>query len=196
MTLKRLFSSLVAASSVSVCSITEAQAETNGSVDLGVDASPTVGDISSRLKTGWDINLRRGSEFDNGLGLFREFTFNNLGVRDSVLQQLQLRNGTGRVFSLTAGPIWRLPVASIPHGYVLGSLGWYRRRVELATPTVGIVNVIDQDAFGANADGGLLFPFGDSASAFVEVRYHYARTTPTATTLVPVSFGVRFTGRQ
>ncbi|HVZ22209.1 MAG TPA: hypothetical protein VG871_14155 [Vicinamibacterales bacterium] len=218
MTWKRLFGSVVAVSLVCLLSITQARAETNWSVDLGVGASATVGDISSRLRTGWDVDLRGGPAFDNGFGLFGEFTFNHLGVRDSVLQQLQVPNGTGRVFSLTAGPIWRFPIARMLHGYVLGSLGWYRRTVEFTAPTVGVIDVVDpwwgyigpvvvpanqvlgsvsEDAFGANAGGGLLFPFGDSgASAFVEVRYHYARTTPTATTLVPVSFGLRFTGRQ
>ena len=36
---------------------------------------------------------------------------------------------------------------------------------------------------------------GSRDSVFVEVRYHYANTKTTATTVVPVSFGIRLSGR-
>jgi hypothetical protein len=64
-------------------------------------------------------------------------------------------------------------------------------------PANQVLGSVSDNAFGANGGGGLLFALGDSGvSAFVEVRYHYARTSPTSTTVVPVSFGLRFTGQH
>ncbi len=56
------------------------------------------------------------------------------------------------------------------------------------------------DAFGGNAGGGLSVDLGDSgdsgAAVFAKVRYHIANTKPTSTAIVPVSFGLRWTGRR
>jgi hypothetical protein len=120
------------------------------------------------------------------------------------------------MLSLTAGPMWRFPIAAKVDGYVLGGVGWYHRTVEFTQPTVGVIDVIDpwwgyigpvlvptnqvlgsvtKDAFGGNAGGGVSFALGESGAAvFAEVRYHYANTKPASTAIVPVSIGIRWTG--
>jgi hypothetical protein len=122
------------------------------------------------------------------------------------------------MWSLTVGPMWRFPIGGMVDGYVLGGVGWYRRTVEFTQPTVGVIDVIDpwwgyigpvfvptnqvlgsvtKDAFGGNAGGGVSVKLGESGAAvFAEVRYHYANTKPTSTAVVPVSFGLRLTGRR
>jgi len=194
-----------------------ASADQNWTFELGGGISPTVGDVSSRLNTGWNVDVRVGRELDSGFGVVGEFMFNGLAVSDQVLQTLQVPDGSARVWSLTAGPVWRFPIGNKAHGYLLGGIGWSRRTVEFTKPTVGVINVIDpwwgyigpvlvpanqilgsvtDDAFGGNVGGGASFPLGSSgASAFAEVRYYHANTSPTSTTLVPVTFGVRFTSK-
>ncbi|MGZ7031946.1 MAG: hypothetical protein ACXVIJ_08235 [Thermoanaerobaculia bacterium] len=34
------------------------------------------------------------------------------------------------------------------------------------------------------------------AELFAEVRYHYAHTAPTTTSIVPITFGLRFAGHR
>jgi hypothetical protein len=188
----------------------------NWTVDIGTGTSPTTGKISSRLTTGWNVDFRAGYEFNSGLGLVGDLMYSGLGVSHQVLQTLQVPNGDAHMWSLTAGPIWRFPVADNVHAYLLGGVGWYRRTVEFTQPTVGAIDVFDpwwgyigpvlvptnqvlgsvtKDALGANAGGGVSFSLGQSGAAvFAEVRYHFANTRPTVTTIVPVSFGVRWIG--
>jgi hypothetical protein len=183
-------------------------------VNLGAGASPTVGDIGSRLNSGWNMDVRAGRELTNGVGVFGDFTFSGLGVSDQVLQSLQVPNGTARVYSLTAGPMWKFPIGTRVNGHLLGGIGWARRTVEFTQPTLGVITVIDpwwgyvgpvlvpanqvlgsisDNAFATTVGGGLSVPLGDSgAAAFAEVRYQHANTSPTSTSLVPVTFGVRF----
>jgi opacity protein-like surface antigen len=187
-------------------------------VDFGAGSTPTTGEIHSRLTTGWNMDLRIGREFNNGFGLIGDLTYNGLGVSNEVLQSLQVPSGNARLWSLTAGPLWRFSTSENVHPYVLGGIGWYRRTVDFTQPTVGVVDVIDpwwgyvgsvlvpadqilgsvtKDSVGANVGGGVLFSLGGSGTAlFAEVRYHFANTKPTSTAIVPVTFGVRWAGRS
>jgi hypothetical protein len=186
------------------------------SVDVGVGPSPTVGDISSRLTNGWNINARAGYQFNDAFGLYGAIAYNGLGVTNQVLNALQVPDGNAHLWSLTAEPMWRFPIAHKVEGYVVGGAGWYRRTVEFTRPTINVVDVIDpwwgyigpvivpadqvlgsvtKDAFGANAGGGVALQLGESGTAvFAEVRYHYANTKPTSTSIVPVTVGLRWSG--
>jgi hypothetical protein len=120
--------------------------------------------------------------------------------------------------SLTVGPRIHFPIASNVRGYVAGGAGWYRRTVEFTQPTLAVVDIIDpwwgylgseivpanqvlgsvsNNAWGVNGGGGVSVVIGHSgAELFAEVRYHYAHTSPTTTSIVPVSFGIRFSGQR
>jgi opacity protein-like surface antigen len=194
-----------------------AQTETAGwNVEVATGVSPTVGDTSNRLKTGFNFNVGGGYEFNDMLELEGNFNYNGLGVADQVLQSLKVPDGTGRLMSLTAGPKVHFPIGGSVRGYVAGGIGWYRRTVEFLQPTTALIDIIDpwwgylgtaivpanqvlgtvsDNAFGGNVGGGVSVPLGGSgADFFVDVRYHIANTRGSKTSLVPVSFGIRFTG--
>jgi hypothetical protein len=203
---------------VILLSATQAYAQGNWIVDIGAGTSPTVGDVDTRLTTGWNVDLRGGYERRDGLGVFSEFMYNGFGIDSRVLQSLQVPDGNARMWSLTAGPMWRFPIAGALRGHVLGGVGWYRRTVEFTQPTIGVISVVDpwwgyigpvvvpanqvlgsvtDNAFGGHIGGGLSFLLGDTgASAFVDVRYHRANTNPTSTAIVPVNVGIRWSGRR
>jgi opacity protein-like surface antigen len=186
-------------------------------VDFSVGAAPTVGVTGDNLKTGWKVGLGAEREIADGFGLRGDFGYYGLGVSDQALQRLQMPNGNARMFSLTVGPTWHFPISGSVHGYALGGVGWYRRTVEFTQPTVSLIDIIDpwwgyigsefvpanrllgsvtSNAFGGNLGGGVSIPLGASGSElFAEVRYHYANTKATSTTVVPVSFGFRWGGR-
>jgi len=96
--------------------------------------------------------------------------------------------------------------------YLVGGVGVYNRAVEVwrkpgiavtfNNPDLGFNNVMlstsphathatdTEIQYGEHAGGGLLF--GWYPRLFIEARYHRIFTTPHATTLVPVTFGLRF----
>jgi len=114
------------------------------------------------------------------------------------------------------------------HPYVLAGLGVYYRPVNITTPGVGYVTVCDpywyvcypalvpvdqvvgsrsSTDFGMNFGGGMNFKLGDSASFYVEVRYHYiwgptvdvpatagqsGYSTKANGQFLPITFGFRF----
>jgi opacity protein-like surface antigen len=187
-------------------------------VEVATGAAPTAGAVRNRLTTGWDLNLGAGYEFSRMLELEGGFMYNGLGVSDSVLQQLQVPNGNARLWSLSIGPRVNFPIVSRLNGFVAGGIGYYRRTVEFTQPTVAVIDIIDpwwgylgseivpanqvlgsvsDNAFGGNIGGGVAMPIGRSGTqVFAEVRYHRAATSPTSTAVVPVSFGVRFSGSR
>jgi hypothetical protein len=140
--------------------------------------------------------------------------FNGLGVSNQVLQTLQVPDGSASLMSLTVGPRIHFPISNNVRGYLAGGAGWYRRKVEFLSPTLGVVDIVDpwwgylgsaivpanqvlgsvsDNAFGWNGGGGVAVLLGRSgAEAFAEVRYHYADTDAMATKIVPVTFGLRF----
>jgi hypothetical protein len=195
-----------------------AQSEQTWNVDVASGVTATTGDISNRLTTGWNVDLGAGYAFNRTLELEGHFAINGLGVSSQVLQTLQVPDGNASLMSLTAGPKVHFPIASSVRGYVVGGVGWYRRNVEFTQPTVGLVDIIDpwwgylgsaivptnqvigsvsRNSWGVNGGGGVSVELGQSGAAvFAEVRYHYAHINPSPTAIVPVTFGVTFTGRQ
>jgi hypothetical protein len=192
-----------------------AQPQAQGwNVEVSSGVAPTTGDISSRLTTGFNVGVGAGYELNENVELEGNFNYNGLGVSNQALQALQVPDGTARLISLTVGPKIHFPIGGSVRGYVAGGAGWYRRTVEFLQPTVAFVDIIDpwwgylgtavvpanqvlgsvsDNAWGANIGGGVSVPLGSSGvDFFAEVRYHYAHTNPTATAVVPVSFGIRF----
>jgi hypothetical protein len=191
-----------------------AQQPTNWDVEIASGATATTGDIGDRLNGGWNLGLGAGYRFNEIFDLEGNFAFNGLGVSDQVLRTLQVPDGDASLMSLTVGPRVNIPIANRVRGYLAAGAGWYRRKVEFLSPTVGVVDIIDpwwgylgsaivpanqvlgsvsDNAFGVNGGGGVAVLLGRSGTeAFVEIRYHHADTNPTATSIVPVTFGLRF----
>ena len=190
----------------------------NWNVEVASGVATTTGDISNRLTKGYAVDFGAGYEINRTFELDGHFTFNGLGVSDQALQALQMPNGNASLMSLTVGPKIHVPIAHGVRGYVTGGAGWYRRRVEFTQPTVGLIDIVDpwwgylgsaivpanqvlgsvsDNAWGVNGGGGVSVALGESgAELFAEVRYHYAHTAPTTTSIVPITFGLRFAGHR
>jgi hypothetical protein len=99
--------------------------------------------------------------------------------------------------------------------YLIGGGGFYRRTVEFTQPGVGTITLFDpfwgvvypaavpvtdvlgsftQHKGGLNVGGGVSFRIrGDSDTrVFAETRYHHIYTTPVRTSILPVTFGLRW----
>ncbi len=176
-------------------------------------AAPT-SDISSRLSTGWGLDVGAGYRFTGWFDVLGEFGFAGMGVPSSVLQELQAPDGHGRIFSLNLEPEVRFPLTRRFSGFVHGGVGWIHRTVELTMPTVQQLDVFDpfygdvpeqvvtdqvlssttRNALGSDFGGGVALPIGATgAEVFVDLRYYYAPTSPRVTAMIPVLFGIRYT---
>ena len=163
---------------------------------------------------GFNIGVGGGYNFNPHLGLMAEFGFNQLGVNSTVLNAVGAPDGTNRIYSLTLDPMVRFH----PHGrfdaYVIGGGGYYRQTVQFTEPAIQTVTGFDpflgffpvdvptnlilgsatQNKAGLNIGGGVTYRIrGDSNLKFyAEARYHYLFTGPTRTTILPVTFGLRW----
>lgn len=132
------------------------------------------------------------------------------------------------VHAVNFNVILKPKVESAARPYVLGGVGVYYRPVDVTTPGVGyvpgycdpwwyvcypggfvpvdkILGSRSETAFGIDLGGGVNFRVSDSASVYVEVRYHYifgkdytvsgatsAQGFNSSGSYIPITFGVRF----
>lgn len=203
-----LFSAVLAAG-------TAAAQDNRFTFELGGGFTEPVQRTDGRAQTGFNVNLGAGVNLAPSFGILAEFGFNDLDLSNRVLAAAGVPAGTGRIYSVTLNPIIRLN----PHGrfdvYVTGGGGFYRRTVEFTQPTVATVTAFDPfygaifpvavpadtvlGSFSQNKGGldvGAGFSVrvrGDSnVKLFAEARYHYIFTTPVRTTILPVTFGLRW----
>lgn len=108
----------------------------------------------------------------NGTGILESNQQMHAGILDVVFRSRQHNRGLG--------------------GYVLGGIGYYHRKIELTSPSLGYTTVCDpywyvcyptavpidrivgdrtSNDFGINFGGGITF--GHEAKFYIEARYHY-----------------------
>jgi opacity protein-like surface antigen len=169
--------------------------------------------LGTYTKDGYNISVGGGVKANRIVEFLGEFDFIHLGVEKSVLRALSVPQGTTRVYALTANVKLNVIPAGPLHVYVIGGGGWYRRTVEFTQPTTALVTVFDpwwgyfanavvpanqvfgsvtRDSGGFNAGGGISFAVGHGTRIYAESRWHRAYHSPTNTTIVPVTFGLRF----
>ena len=182
---------------------------------VGGGFSEPVQDIGSRLDVGWNAAAGVGVNFHPNIGLMLDFMYNDLAINRSTLNNIQVPNGSTRTWGFTLDPVIRLnPRGQDSHVevYATGGGGIYHRTVEFTQPAIATVPVFDP-FFGvypvdiatnqviashSNTKGGLDIGAGIAVgvrrgvNVFAEARYHYIFTGPTATTLLPVTFGLRW----
>jgi opacity protein-like surface antigen len=168
----------------------------------------------SRFDTGFNLNFGAGYKFTPRFSLLGEFGFQHLGVASRILNTAGAPDGSGRIYSLTVNPMVRLNPRGRFDAYAIGGGGYYRRTVEFTQPGLATVTAFDpffgfypadvatnivlgsstQNKAGLNIGGGVSMRVRpeSSASFFAEVRYHYLFTSPVRTTVLPVTFGVRW----
>jgi len=183
-------------------------------VEFSAGAAAPTSDISSRLLTGWDVDVGLGYQLNSWFTLLGDFGFTGMGVPANVLQEFGAPDGHGHILSLTIGPEVRFPLTSHLQGFAVGGVGWIRRNIALTATTIQYVDSYDpfygdlgpqplanvqvlssttRTAFGGDFGGGVSLPLAAlGVDLFVAVRYDYARTAPRVTAMVPVMFGVRW----
>jgi len=183
---------------------------------VGGGVSPVVGQASTRLDTGWHFNggagVRLGDNFETTL----DYTYHGLGVTNLVLNEFQVPSANAHLWSVTLDPKVRIPTPWRVKPYAVGGVGYYRRTVELTTPTVQeglvfdpffdafvsvpfaaeqVLGTIRRSGIGGSLGAGFEVPVGSgdsTAKFYAEARYEYADTGRIPTRMVPVTFGFRW----
>ncbi|HWC97296.1 MAG TPA: hypothetical protein VG456_11115 [Candidatus Sulfopaludibacter sp.] len=180
-----------------------------------VGAGPTVPLNPTASRTddvGWNIAAGAGVS-NNHLGLMLDFMFNDIGVNSNVLNQVGAPNGVVRTWGFTLDPVIHVTQEGPADIYFTGGGGIYHRTVEFSQPGVAETTFFDPwfgfypglvgtnqilasySQYKGGLDGGVgaSFKLGNSRlKAFVEARYHYIFTRPVATTMIPVTIGLRW----
>jgi len=180
-----------------------------------VGAGPTVplNPLAKRTAdVGWNVSAGGGIS-NNHVGLMLDFMFNDLGVNSNTLTEVGAPQGSVRTWGFTLDPVFHVTREGPADFYLTAGGGIYHRNVEFTQPGVAIVNGFDPFfgfypvAVGTNqilasysvykggVDGGagVAVRLGSShVKAFVEARYHYIFTAPVATTMIPVTVGLRW----
>jgi hypothetical protein len=182
---------------------------------FNIGGGPTipVGPVHSRLNTGYNFNAGGGLNLSDAFAITAEFGYNHLGVSDRALSELSVPDGSSRVYSVTINPMLRFGYDRKFGGYIIGGGGWYRRTVEFTRPTTTTVPFFDPwfgffgtavipadvvigsrtiDTGGANVGAGLTIGVAQGAKFYTEVRYHWMNAGTHDTTLLPVTFGLRW----
>lgn len=174
-----------------------------------------VDNASNRFERGYNILAGAGVNFTPRFGLLGEFNYNDMDLTRSALTAAGVPDGSGRIYSFTANPIFRFNPRGRLDAYVIGGGGYYRRTVEFTQPTTTVVTAFDpfygvffpaeipvnqvlgsfsQNKGGLNAGAGVTFSIHQDSNTkiFAEARYHHIWTTPIQTSYLPVTFGLRW----
>ena len=167
--------------------------------------------------TSYNFVVGGGPNLTPHVKLVGEFMFHGLPLKQSILDQAQIPIGKGRLYTLTGNLL--VGTGNYKWGvYLIGGGGWYRRTVEaqktelragevcapvLVWWNLQCVNGIfpqnvtigssTSRAPGVDIGGGFTHSLWESGVHFyTEVRYHRAFTNKIDTTVLPLTFGVRF----
>lgn len=180
-----------------------------------VGGGPTVplNPLANRVSgEGWNVSAGAGAT-NNHFGLMLDFMYNDLGINQRVLTQVGAPQGNVHTWGFTLDPVIHLTQEGPVDVYATFGGGIYHRNIEFTQPGVATATFFDPwfgfypgligtnqilasySVYKGGVDGGagLSFRLGSShVKAFAEARYHYIFTSPTATTLIPVTIGLRW----
>ncbi|HEV2397479.1 MAG TPA: hypothetical protein VGS27_11100 [Candidatus Sulfotelmatobacter sp.] len=185
--------------------------------NIGAGPAFPLGETNHFTHTSYNFVVGGGHNLFPHVNLDAEFMFHGLPVDRSVVNQLGLSNVKGRLYSLTSNLVIGSSIGGRTNAYLIGGGGWYRRTMEAkqivlkvgevcepwwwwdAQCVNGIVSSeetvgsLTSSAGGFNVGGGVTFQLGESSTNFyVEVRYHRAFTNKVETTVLPITFGLRW----
>ena len=184
------------------------------SAHVGGGFTEPVDVTGDRLDRGYNISAGAGVNVIPQLGLNAEFLFVNNGVSRGTLDSLGYPDGDMRIYAFTLNPVIRFTREESPVAvYITGGGGIYHRNIEFTQPTVTsftafdpffgvfypvavpadqVINSFSTTKGGINGGGGISFRLGNSRTKFfAEARYHHMFTRQ-PTTIVPVTFGLRW----
>ena len=182
------------------------------SFNIGAGFTPLVGQLSDRLNNGWHMTAGAGFRMTSHFELNGQFTYNGFGVKPIVLTEAGVPSADSHLWSITADPKLRFRGRHNLDPYLVGSVGYFRRTVNLTQPTLIPVTLFDPffgviipsfepanivlgsiTQAGVGGGGGLGFNFrlGESRTkVFIEARYEYAATGTMPTRMVPATIGL------
>jgi Outer membrane protein beta-barrel domain len=182
--------------------------------NVGAGVTPALGTTGDRMNTGWHYTLGGGYSFNTREALMLEFSQTEMGVSNSVLNNLNVPDGNARIYSVTLDPVYRFWAGAHVGAYGIAGVGYYRRTVEFTQPTTAIVPVFSPwfgyigpvaipaneviGSFSSNAVGlnvGLGFTIGNPEGGpkfYTEVRYHWVNTRNSPTDILPITLGIRW----
>jgi hypothetical protein len=185
--------------------------------NAGGGAGFPLGKVSDFANTSYNLVVGGGPNLAPHVKLVGEFMFHGLPLKQSVLDQAQIPIGKGRLYSLSGNLL--VGTGNGKWGvYAIGGGGWYRRTVEAKEEQLGIGEICEpvlglwavecvngivstsvtiashtSSAPGFNIGGGFTHSLWESGVHFyTEVRYHHAFTSKIDTTVLPLTFGIRF----
>ena len=184
------------------------------SFDIGGGFTKPVGHLENRIDTGWNVQAGAGINIVPWLGVMGQFMYTESGLNSSFLHSVSEPDGNFRMWGFSLDPIVRFNPRGHVDFYLIGGPGIYRRTVEFTQPTVATVNAFDPffgfffpvnvpanqvigsygtTRFGMNGGGGFTFRLGNgNAKLFAEARFIKMYTKGTSTSVLPVTFGLRW----
>jgi opacity protein-like surface antigen len=191
-----------------------ASAQTRFTGQAGVGATPLVGQLSSDLSTGWHVSAGGGVKVGSQFATTLDYNYHDFGASHFAFDQFPIPDVKTHMWSLTVNPRFQIPTGSRISPYVVGGVGYYRRTVEVTTPSLlqglplaPILNVllpfvpslslgsVNQSGIGGSLGGGFDIKFKNEDSSprfFTEARYEYADIGSSPTRMVPVTAGIRW----
>jgi Outer membrane protein beta-barrel domain len=182
--------------------------------DVGGGFTQPLGHLDSRIDTGWNIQAGAGINIVPWLGVMGQFMYTESSLSGSFLQSVGEPDGNFRMWGFSLDPIVRFNPRGKVDFYLIGGPGVYRRTVEFTQPTIATVTAFDPffgyffpvnvpanqvigsfgtTKFGMNGGGGFTVRLGNSnLKLFGEARYIKMYTQGTSTSVLPVTFGLRY----
>lgn len=143
---------------------------------VAAGATVPIGDAANAYKMGYNASV--------GLGISAPLA--PVGLRiEGMFNQLDWKGAQGntRILAGIANATFSGP--GMPMGYLIGGLGMYNMKASTSFASSSDTKI------GFNIGGGLNIPL-TGFGAFVEARLHYIATQGKATTLIPLTFGIKF----
>jgi hypothetical protein len=186
--------------------------------NVGGGVGIPVGNTSNLANVNGNAVIGGGLNFAHAIGFTGEFMWHGLPPSDAVLNLLPTHSGSANLYSVTGNFIVRYGAHKKVGGYVIGGGGWYHRNWNVTqsalvpgtvcgpvyfwygvTCVSGLVpaNVVihsgSSNGGGLNIGAGFTFGReGGGAKLYTEVRYHYAYFSHANTSVLPITFGIRW----
>jgi hypothetical protein len=178
-------------------------------LSVGGGFTRMTGNSAAELNGGGNFQLNGGYFFNSNFGITGNFLFNYGGITQAALDSLNQPYGSAKVYAVTADPTFRLPLGRGFSAYMLAGGGYVRRTLHFHKPVLigqegprmpfmlmpgyATTGSISDNSGGFDAGGGINVPTSSAAvKLFVEARYFKGFTSNTYTTLIPVTFGIRW----
>jgi hypothetical protein len=209
--------SLLAAAVMPLC----AQDFSKFNFDIGGGPSTPLNPTAQYVGLSGNFVSGAGYNIDKHNSIIGEFMWAGMPPSLSILHPVNAPTGHVNLYTLTANYRYKLDNLGGSHFgiYAIAGGGWYYRYASVDKSYVVPPNTVCQPIYtwwgygcdpsgfvysatvayrglssgGVNGGVGFSIRLSDSGWKFyVESRYHYAFTNPVASTLIPVTFGLRF----